>query len=104
MAVEYIHDLYFTPERPGIMHCLAANSKGLGEGKGHVLIGDINDNMTIYGTDENKKIARGDEVTLTCAALSYYFSDDLNWYKDGELVGEDSSSKLYIGKIIIFNY
>ncbi|XP_039949155.1 vascular endothelial growth factor receptor 1 isoform X8 [Bactrocera tryoni] len=91
-AVEYIHDLYFTPEKPGIMHCLAVNPKGMGEGKGHVLIGDINENMTIYGTDENKKIARGDEVTLTCAALSYYFSDDLDWYKDGELVEEDSSN------------
>ncbi|XP_018798445.1 PREDICTED: platelet-derived growth factor receptor alpha isoform X1 [Bactrocera latifrons] len=91
-AVEYIHDLFFTPERPGIMHCLAVNPKGMGEGKGHVLIGDINDNMTIYGTDENKKIARGDEVTLTCAALSYYFSDDLDWYKDGELVEENSGN------------
>ncbi|XP_029408232.2 vascular endothelial growth factor receptor 1 isoform X11 [Bactrocera dorsalis] len=96
-AVEYIHDLFFTPERPGIMRCLAVNPKGKGEGKGHVLIGDINDNMTIYGTDENKKIARGDEVTLTCAALSYYFSDDLDWYKDGELVEENS------GNIVISN-
>lgn len=104
MAVEYIHELYFMPEKPGIMHCLAANPKGVSEGKGHVLIGDINDNMTIYGTDENKKIARGDEVTLTCAALSYYFSDDLDWYKDGELVEEDNSSKLNIVKLIIFNY
>nr|XP_036222258.1 vascular endothelial growth factor receptor 1 isoform X5 [Bactrocera oleae] len=104
MAVEYIHDLYFTPERPGIMHCLAANSKGLGEGKGHVLIGDINDNMTIYGTDENKKIARGDEVTLTCAALSYYFSDDLNWYKDGELVGEDSSNFVISNSSTSYSY
>ncbi|XP_036328930.1 vascular endothelial growth factor receptor 1-like isoform X5 [Rhagoletis pomonella] len=91
LAIEYIHDLYFTPEKPGIIHCLAANPKGMGEGKGHVLIGDISDNMTIVGIDENKKIARGDEVTLTCAALSYYFSDDLDWYKDGELVEESNN-------------
>ncbi|XP_053961077.1 vascular endothelial growth factor receptor 1 isoform X2 [Anastrepha ludens] len=93
-AVEYIHELYFTPVKPGIIHCLAGNPKGMGEGKGHVLIGDINDNMTVYGIDENKKIARGDEVTLTCAALSYYYSDDLDWYKDGELVEANNNFEI----------
>lgn len=77
------------------MHCLVKNTKGNVEGRGHILIGDINDNMTIFGTDENKKIARGDDVTLTCAALSYYFSDDLDWYKDDELVEEGNSKYKY---------
>ncbi|XP_054744163.1 vascular endothelial growth factor receptor 1 isoform X4 [Anastrepha obliqua] len=94
LAVEYIHELYFTPVKPGIIHCLAGNPKGMGEGKGHVLIGDINDNMTVYGIDENKKIARGDEVTLTCAALSYYYSDDLDWYKEGELVEANNNFEI----------
>ncbi|XP_054082942.1 vascular endothelial growth factor receptor 1 isoform X4 [Zeugodacus cucurbitae] len=103
MAVEYIHELHFTPEQPGIMHCVAGNAKGVNEGKGHVLIGDIDDNMTIFGTDENKKIARGDEVTLTCAALSYYFSDDLDWYKDGELV-EDGSNFVITNSSTNYSY
>ncbi|CAD6999743.1 unnamed protein product [Ceratitis capitata] len=91
LPIERIYELYFTPVEPGIMHCLAKNTKGNVEGRGHILIGDINDNMTIFGTDENKKIARGDDVTLTCAALSYYFSDDLDWYKDDELVEEGNN-------------
>ncbi|XP_067624151.1 vascular endothelial growth factor receptor 1 isoform X3 [Eurosta solidaginis] len=93
-SVEYVHELYFTPEKPGIIHCLASNTKGMAEGKAHVLIGDITDNMTIFGIDENKKIARGDDVRLTCAALSYYYAPNLEWYKDGELLEEGNDYKI----------
>lgn len=65
------------------MRCFAQNQIGNSSTKAHVLLGDIKENLTIYGIDESEKIARGDEVILTCAALPYYLSDNIGWYKDG---------------------
>ena len=73
------------------MSCLVINEIGSTRDRAHVLLGDIKENLTIYGLDENNKIARDDEVILTCAALPYYVSDDLTWYHDGKrLVTDDS--------------
>lgn len=77
------------------MHCVADNKVGRIEAKAHVLIRDIEDNITISGVNEKGIIALGDEVTITCSAVAYYFSNDLNWYdKDGEFVQESKSEYL----------
>lgn len=76
------------------MRCLAINKVGRGFAKSHVLIRDIDDNMTIYGIKDHDVIALDDKVTITCAALAYYFSGDINWYDgNGDLIKE-SDGKL----------
>lgn len=55
-------------------------------GKGHVLIGDISSNMTVSGANFVDGEAVGEDVTLTCAALAYYYSADLDWFKNDELI------------------
>lgn len=90
--MEIIQDLYFVPTSPGIIRCLAENKIGRTEGKAHVMIRDIEDSMTISGISINDIVARGDEVTIICSAVAYYFSDDLNWYRDGNLI-ETTDSK-----------
>uniref|UniRef100_A0A1B0AEL6 Receptor protein-tyrosine kinase n=1 Tax=Glossina pallidipes TaxID=7398 RepID=A0A1B0AEL6_GLOPL len=81
--IEIIYDLYFVPKTPGIIHCKAENKIGSVVGRAHVLIRDIEANMTISGVTDEDVIARGDQVTITCAAVAYYFSDEINWFKEG---------------------
>ncbi|KAL9930189.1 PDGF- and VEGF-receptor related isoform 5-T7 [Glossina fuscipes fuscipes] len=81
--IEIIYDLYFVPKTPGIIHCKAENKIGSVIGRAHVLIRDIEANMTISGVTDEDVIARGDRVTITCAAVAYYFSDEINWFKEG---------------------
>ncbi|KAI8118603.1 Platelet-derived growth factor receptor alpha [Lucilia cuprina] len=91
-AIEFIYDLYFEPKSPGIIRCSARNKIGRALAKSHVLIRDINDNMTIYGVQDHDIIALGDKVTITCAAVAYYFSGDINWYDDkGNLIEESEN-------------
>ncbi|XP_065357936.1 vascular endothelial growth factor receptor 1 isoform X3 [Calliphora vicina] len=88
--IEFIYDLYFEPKSPGIIRCVAANKIGRALAKSHILIRDINDNMTIYGIDDHDIIALGDKVTITCAAVAYYFSGDINWYDSKGNLIEDT--------------
>ncbi|XP_026843935.1 vascular endothelial growth factor receptor kdr-like isoform X6 [Drosophila persimilis] len=90
LSVERIYAVSFTPTEPGILSCAAQN---LVDGvprmaitKSHVLIGNIAEKMTIYGLDENRKIAKGDEESFTCEALAYHFDGTLTWYHNGEEV------------------
>ena len=92
-SIDFVYDLHFIPKSPGIMRCLAINKIGHGGAKGHVLIRDINDNMTIYGIKDHDVIALDDKVTITCAALAYYFSGDINWYDGNGNLMEESESK-----------
>ncbi|XP_037824042.1 vascular endothelial growth factor receptor 1 isoform X1 [Lucilia sericata] len=95
--IEFIYDLYFEPKSPGIIRCSAMNKIGRAVAKSHVLIRDINDNMTIYGVQDHDIIALGDKVTITCAAVAYFFSGDINWYDDkGNLI--EGSENIIINK------
>ncbi|KAM7353304.1 PDGF- and VEGF-receptor related isoform 6-T7 [Cochliomyia hominivorax] len=85
--LEFLYDLYFKPKSPGIIHCGALNKIGKAVGKSHVLIRDIDNNMTIYGVQDHDIIALGDTVNITCAAVAYYYLGDINWYdKKGNLI------------------
>ncbi|XP_030080358.1 vascular endothelial growth factor receptor 2 isoform X5 [Drosophila hydei] len=90
LTVENIHEAIFMPDKPGIIICVAQNlidSKPVtSQTRAHVLLGNIAQNISISGLDPNRKIAKGDEETFTCAALAYHFDDNLEWYHDGELV------------------
>ncbi|XP_030384764.1 vascular endothelial growth factor receptor 1 isoform X2 [Scaptodrosophila lebanonensis] len=95
LSIEYIHELRFMPTQPGILSCIAANNiGGIAKANAHVFIADISENMTIYGLDEKDKIARGDPLSFTCAALAYHFRDNLVWYHNGELVQESNDLKI----------
>ncbi|BFF95540.1 vascular endothelial growth factor receptor kdr-like [Drosophila madeirensis] len=90
LTVDRIYAVSFTPTEPGILTCAAQN---LVDGvprmaitKSHVLMGNIAENMTIYGLDEHRKIAKGDEESFTCEALAYHFDGNLQWYHNGEEV------------------
>ncbi|XP_055921707.1 vascular endothelial growth factor receptor 1-like isoform X2 [Eupeodes corollae] len=92
--IERINELIFKPDRPGKMQCTAINEQGISSNEGYVLIGDITDNMTVYGVDENLQIAKGDEVIITCAALAYYYSADLDWFKDNQMITNSSGVEI----------
>lgn len=54
--------------------------------------------MTIYGVEDHDIIALGDTVNITCAAVAYYYSGDINWYDSkGNLIIK-SESKFEITK------
>ncbi|XP_020798925.1 vascular endothelial growth factor receptor 1 isoform X5 [Drosophila serrata] len=87
LSIERVIEVSFRPTEPGILTCIAQN---LVDGKerrsltkAHVLLGDIAENMTIYGLDEQRKIAKGDEENFTCEALAYHFDDNLRWLHNG---------------------
>lgn len=85
--MERIVEVSFRPTEPGILTCIAQNiidgKERRSQTKAHVLLGDIAENMTIYGLDEQRKIAKGDEENFTCEALAYQFDGNLRWLHDG---------------------
>ncbi|SPP79791.1 blast:Platelet-derived growth factor receptor alpha [Drosophila guanche] len=88
LTVDRIYAVSFTPTEPGILTCAAQNLVDgvprMATTKSHVLMGNIAENMTIYGLDEHRKIAKGDEESFTCEALAYHFDGNLQWYHNGE--------------------
>ncbi|XP_017068479.2 vascular endothelial growth factor receptor 1-like [Drosophila eugracilis] len=92
LSVETIYEVAFLPTEPGILTCVAQN---LVDGKerrtmtkAHVLLGNISENMTIYGFDRDHKIAKEDDVNFTCEALAYHFDGNLKWFINGEALEE----------------
>lgn len=102
--METINDLHFVPSSPGIISCIAENKIGRSIARAHVLIRDIDDNMTITGISDKDVIARGDQVTITCAAVAYYFTSDLRWYKDGQPVQERNGTIYIIHRMLLFQF
>ncbi|XP_073825354.1 PDGF- and VEGF-receptor related isoform X15 [Musca autumnalis] len=101
--IDFIYDMHFIPPSPGIIYCTAAipieSVVHRGKGKAHVLVRDIEENMTIYGINDTDIIALGDEVTITCAAVAYYFTDNLQWYNDKrEPIAESNDIKISTSK------
>ncbi|KAH8412133.1 hypothetical protein KR009_000017, partial [Drosophila setifemur] len=95
LSVERIFEVTFTPTTPGILTCVAQNmvdnTPQSGTAKAHVLLGDIAENMTIYGLDPNRKIAKGDDESFTCEALAYHFDGNLKWYHNGQELDESDN-------------
>ncbi|XP_013100900.2 vascular endothelial growth factor receptor 1 isoform X5 [Stomoxys calcitrans] len=93
--LDFIFDMHFMPSSPGIVLCNAANKIDLVNGKAHVFVRDIGENMTIYGINDTDIIALGDTVTITCAAVAYHFTDDIQWFdKEGEPIQESENIKM----------
>uniref|UniRef100_A0A6P4EV92 Vascular endothelial growth factor receptor 1 n=1 Tax=Drosophila rhopaloa TaxID=1041015 RepID=A0A6P4EV92_DRORH len=92
LSVETIVEVSFRPTEPGILTCIAQNLVGDKERrtltKAHVLLGNISENMTIYGFDKDQKIAKEDNLNFTCEALAYHFDGNLKWLHDGETLEE----------------
>ncbi|XP_017858056.1 PREDICTED: platelet-derived growth factor receptor alpha isoform X8 [Drosophila arizonae] len=90
LSIENIHEAIFTPDKPGIIICVAQNlidNKPMtSQTRAHVFLGNVAQNISISGLDPNRKIAKGDEETFTCSALAYHFDGNLEWYHDGEQV------------------
>ncbi|XP_046867010.1 vascular endothelial growth factor receptor 3 isoform X5 [Drosophila willistoni] len=98
LSVEFIHEITFTPTEPGILSCVAQNLVNNNPvtrmSKAHVLLGDISENMTIYGLDLTKKIAKGEKESITCEALAYHFDGNLLWYQNGQPISETDDLKI----------
>ncbi|KRG02703.1 uncharacterized protein Dmoj_GI14251, isoform B [Drosophila mojavensis] len=90
LSIENIHEAIFTPDKPGIIICVAQNlidNKPMtSQTRAHVFLGNVAQNISISGLDPSRKIAKGDEETFTCSALAYHFDGNLEWYHDGEQV------------------
>ncbi|XP_039487105.1 vascular endothelial growth factor receptor 1 isoform X7 [Drosophila santomea] len=88
LSVERIYEVSFLPTEPGILTCIAQNiidgKQRTTQTKAHVLLGNISENMTIYGFDKDHKIAKEDDVNFTCEALAYHFDGNLKWFHNGE--------------------
>ncbi|KRJ97841.1 vascular endothelial growth factor receptor 1 isoform X5 [Drosophila yakuba] len=88
LSVERIYEVSFLPTEPGILTCIAQNiidgKQRTTLTKAHVLLGNISENMTIYGFDKDHKIAKEDDVNFTCEALAYHFDGNLKWFLNGE--------------------
>ncbi|XP_026834392.1 vascular endothelial growth factor receptor 1 isoform X3 [Drosophila erecta] len=88
LSVERIYEVSFLPTEPGILTCIAQNIIDGKERrtmtKAHVLLGNISENMTIYGYDKDHKIAKEDNLNFTCEALAYHFDGNLKWFINGE--------------------
>ncbi|XP_043065333.1 vascular endothelial growth factor receptor 1 isoform X13 [Drosophila ficusphila] len=98
LSVERIIEVSFRPTEPGILSCVAENVVG-GESKraitkAHVLLGNISENMTIYGFDKGHKIAKEDNVNCTCEALAYHLDGNLSWLHNGEALEESDNVRI----------
>lgn len=98
LSVERIYEVSFLPTEPGILTCIAQNIIDGKERrtltKAHVLLGNISENMTIYGFDKDHKIAKEDNVNFTCEALAYHFDGNLKWFINGEDLKESDCKSL----------
>ncbi|XP_032591789.2 platelet-derived growth factor receptor alpha isoform X2 [Drosophila grimshawi] len=91
LNIETIHEVIFMPTEPGFIACMALNTfNGTSNAstRAHVLLGNIAENITISGLSPQRKIAKGDEVDFTCAALAYHFDANLEWYHNGVLIND----------------
>ncbi|XP_055918688.1 vascular endothelial growth factor receptor 1-like [Eupeodes corollae] len=81
------NEIFFKTDRPGKMRCTGGNALGENTNDSFILIGDITENMAISIVGEQRlQIAKGDEVTIECAALAYFYSNDLNLFKDNQMI------------------
>ncbi|XP_055376081.1 platelet-derived growth factor receptor alpha isoform X2 [Condylostylus longicornis] len=84
--ISYKSTLNFIPDSPGKVMCSAKNKINETTKETEIRIGDIPDPVFILNPGDDTKIAVGDQITLTCAALAYNYSDTINWFLDDRMV------------------
>lgn len=85
-GVQYSH-LKLTPNNPGIVTCSANNSAGSAEVHAEIEVRDFEGGEAIgIWRDSNDTIAEGDNVTLTCAASIFKFTNKLVWRCNGSSI------------------
>jgi FMS-like tyrosine kinase 1 len=74
------------------------------------MIGDQPEAFMITGIDEDEKIATGDTIRIECGAIVYNYTNEINWFRDGEpvvnienVIVEDASTRFSWRKAIIWN-
>ncbi|KAF5286422.1 hypothetical protein FQR65_LT12603 [Abscondita terminalis] len=91
LLISYVN---ITSNKSGYVMCVANNSLGTDSSKvGHFLT-DVGNGFGIWGLYEETKetkngipqfiIARGDTVTMYCAASRYNYTDQLQWFKNNK--------------------
>lgn len=86
--------LTFRFTSPGRVFCSADNGLGSDTAKGMLTIGDLKEDLQVWGVEPENPISVNDEVRLYCGALVYNFTGPLNWYRDNLLVEESSGVQL----------
>ncbi|KAG4073862.1 hypothetical protein HA402_014067 [Bradysia odoriphaga] len=79
-------ELNLYPSGPGKVECIAVNTEGNDSSTAFLEITDIETPFGISGIDETKKMAAGDNVSMTCGASAYNYTSDINWYRDNILI------------------
>lgn len=74
---------------PGKVFCIADNSLGSDKATSQLTIGDLTEDLQVWGIEADNPISMNDVVELSCGALVYNFTGPLHWYKDNVLVEED---------------
>ncbi|KAJ6641852.1 Vascular endothelial growth factor receptor 1 [Pseudolycoriella hygida] len=80
--------LKFTATEAGKVECTAVNSQGKIKSEALLKVSDIEDDFCIFGSNKNFQVGIGDNITLTCAASMYIYSD-VQWYFRGAIVSAD---------------
>ncbi|XP_037051566.1 vascular endothelial growth factor receptor 1 isoform X6 [Bradysia coprophila] len=79
-------ELNLYPSGPGKVECIAENTEGSDSSTAFLEITDIETPFGISGIDDVRKIAAGDNVSMTCGASAYNYTSDINWYRDNILI------------------
>lgn len=95
--------MHFIPPSPGMIFCNAANKIDQTKAKAHVFVRDIDEDMSIYGINDTEIIALGDEITITCAAATYFFTNDIQWFDKNHEPIQESDSKFNWRRMVLTN-
>lgn len=91
-----VSTLKFLFNTPGRVFCSADNGRGIDITAAKLTIGDLDQDLQVWGIDAQNPVSINDEVKLECGALVYNFSGPLHWYKDNMLVEEDVNNGVYV--------
>lgn len=64
---------------------MAVNTMGLAEAKASLIVNDLDEEFSIWSTNE-PPISIGDDVSVICGASAHKYANELNWYKDNVLI------------------
>lgn len=80
--------LKHTFAEPGKVTCNAHNEQGDHSATVFLFIGDtyVAHEVVVSGAEDSSKIAEGDPVVLICSASVYNYSAPITWFKDNEIV------------------
>lgn len=76
--------LIFSPSGLGVVACEAFNTEGNSQANANIIANDLNEDFAILSKND-LPISIGDDVSVTCVASAFKYSD-VNWYRDDVLV------------------